>query len=225
MEYLLDTANYEAIKSAMDVYPIDGITTNPTILSKEKAPYLEVLRNLDTLLAGKQFHIQLTATTVEDMLEEAACIKELIKSDLYIKIPVSKEGIKVMRILSSRGFKITATAVTSLNQGIMAAKAGATYLAFYVNRTTNTGVNGNDVIADIKTIFNRDGIDTKIIGASYKSLYQINESMLKGCDSVTVPEDLFEGMVVTEVTTKSVIKFTEDFTARYNGIGPKLYKE
>lgn len=225
MEYLLDTANYDYIKNVMGVYPIEGITTNPTILSKEKAPYLEVLRNLDTLLAGKQFHIQLTATSVEEMLEEAACIKDLIKSDLYIKVPVSKEGIKVMRILSKRGYKITATAVTSLNQGLMAAKAGATYLAFYVNRTSNTGVNGNDVIKDIKTIFQRDGIETKIIGASYKSLYQVNESILKGCDSVTVPVDLFEGMVVTEVTTKSVTKFTADFTRRYNGIGPKLYKE
>jgi fructose-6-phosphate aldolase 2 len=225
MEYLLDTANLNDIKTIMSFYSIDGITTNPTIISREEGAYLDILKALDNQLNGLQFHIQLTAENYEDMIEEAGMLEKIIQSDLHIKIPVSKDGLKAVKTLANDGYKVTATAVTSLNQGLMAAKAGATYLAFYVNRTSNTGINGNDVIQDIKTIFKRDTFKTKIIGASYKSVYQVNESIIKGCDSVTVPLDLFNGMVKTSVTKDSIKRFTSDFKGRFGHIGPNAYKE
>ncbi len=225
MEYLLDTADYEAIEKVLNYYPIDGITTNPTIVTKESGEYLNILKRLDELLDGRQFHIQLTSTNFDDMIKEAKALKSLIKSNLFLKIPVSSEGIKAIYKLSKAGYQITATAVTSLNQGVMAAKAGADYLAFYVNRTSLTGVNGNDVINEIETIFERDGYKTKIIGASYKSTYQINESILKGCKSVTVPPSLFDELVMTETTSSSIEKFTKNFKDRFNKIGPSIYEE
>ncbi|MEC9485713.1 MAG: transaldolase family protein [Candidatus Izemoplasma sp.] len=225
MEYLLDTADKKAIEQVLSYYPIDGITTNPTIISKESGAYLDILKNLDTLLDGRQFHIQLTSETFEDMIKEANLLKKVIQSDLYLKIPVSDHGIKAIYKLSKAGYKITATAVTSLNQGIMAAKAGAEYLAFYVNRTSLTGIDGNTVINDINAIFERDGYQTKIIGASYKSTYQINESILKGCDSVTVSPELFDNLVNTETTSNSIEQFTQHFTERFGQVGPSIYKE
>lgn len=225
MEYLLDTANLTDIKRTMAFYPIDGITTNPTIVSREEGDYLDILKALDKQLNGLQFHIQLTAEKYEEMIIEASLLKKLIQSDLHIKIPVSNNGIKAIKTLSDDGYKVTATAVTNLNQGLMAAKAGAIYLAFYVNRTSNTGFNGSDVIQEIKTIFKRDALETKIIGASYKSVYQVNESILKGCDSVTVPLDLFKGMIETSVTKDSIKRFTSDFKGRFGTVGPNAYKE
>ncbi|MCF7925131.1 MAG: fructose-6-phosphate aldolase [Candidatus Izimaplasma sp.] len=225
MEYLLDTANKQLIKDILNYYPIDGITTNPTIMTKEPGAYLDILSDLDTLLDGRQFHIQLTSITFPDMVEEAKRLNDIIQSELYLKIPVSHEGIKAIYKLSKQGFKVTATAVTNLNQGIMAAKAGASYLAFYVNRTASTGINGNDVINEIISIFKRDGYQTKIIGASYKSIYQINKSILNGCKSVTVPPTLFKELMETTVTKESIEQFTNNFKDRFKQIGPSIYKE
>lgn len=216
MLYIIDSADTKFIKEMMDKYEILGVTTNPTIISKENKEYIPLLEELDVLLKGKDLHIQLVAEDYEGMIAEALKLRKLIKTNLHIKIPVSDTGMKAIRTLSKEGFSITATAICTVNQGLMAALNGAEYLAVYVNRISNTGLDGNTVIKDIKDALVRYNLDTKVIGASYKSVHQVTDSIRNGVDQVTVGKDLFEKLFYSDITEKSVTQFTKDFNERYH---------
>lgn len=218
MCYIIDSANTEFIKEMLEHYDVLGITTNPTIISKESKPYKELLQELDHLLQGRDLHIQLTEESYEGMIQEAKKLKQLITTNLHIKIPVSKNGFKAIKTLSNEGYSVTATAICNVNQGIMAALAGAEYLAVYVNRLSNSGIDGNQVIKEIKTLLKQNNLSTKIVGASYKSIYQVTTSLLNGADQVTVGPDLFDKLFHSEVTDASVTQFTKDFKT-YNKEG------
>lgn len=221
MLYIVDSADTSFIKKMMDKYEILGVTTNPTIISKENKDYIPLLQELDSILTGKDLHIQLVAEDYEGMIAEAHKLQKLIKTSLHIKIPVSDAGMKAIRTLSSTGFSVTATAVCSVNQGIMAALNGAKYLAVYVNRISNSGVDGNEVIKDIKDTLVKLNLDTLVVGASYKSVHQVTDSIRNGVDQVTVGKDLFEKLFYSDITEKSVTQFTIDFNNRYNNQGGK----
>ena len=216
MLYIIDSADTSFIKEMMDKYEILGITTNPTIITKENKEYIPLLKELDTLLTGKDFHVQLVDETYEGMVAEALKLRGIIKTNLHIKIPVSDAGFKAIRRLSKDGFSVTATAVCTVNQGIMAALNGAEYLAVYVNRISNSGLDGNSVIKDIKDALVRYNLDTKIIGASYKSVHQVTDSIRNGVDQITVGKDLFEKLFHSDITDKSVKQFTKDFNDLYS---------
>lgn len=211
MLYLIDSANTSFIKDMMNKYEILGITTNPTIITKENKQYLPLLKELDTLLSDKDLHVQLVDETYEGMILEAHNLRKLIKTNLHIKIPVSDAGFKAIRKLSNDGLSVTATAVCTVNQGIMAAINGAEYLAVYVNRISNSGLDGNQVIKDIKDALVRYNLNTKVIGASYKSVHQVTESIRNGVDQVTVGKDLFEKLFYSDITDTSIKQFTKDF--------------
>ena len=190
MLYIVDSADTTFIKKMMEKYEILGITTNPTIIARENKEYIPLLQELDLLLKGKDLHVQLVAEDYEGMIVEAHKLRKLIKTNLHIKIPVSDAGFKAIKTLSQTGFSVTATAVCSVNQGIMAALNGAEYLAVYVNRISNSGVDGNTVIKDIKNTLLNLNLDTKVVGASYKSVHQVTDSIRNGVDQVTVGKDL-----------------------------------
>ena len=215
MLYIVDSADTTFIKKMMDKYEILGITTNPTIITKEEREYLPLLQELDNILNGKDFHIQLVAEDYEGMIAEAYKYRKLIKSKLHIKIPVSDAGFKAIRTLSNDGFSITATAVCTVNQGIMAAINGSEYLAVYVNRISNSGLDGNSVIKDIKDTLIKMNLETKVVGASYKSVHQVTDSIRNGVDQVTVGKDLFEKLFYSDITDKSIAQFTKDFNDLY----------
>ncbi len=216
MLYIIDSADTTFIKKMMDKYEILGITTNPTIISKEEKEYIPLLQELDKLLTGKDLHVQLVAEDYEGMIAEATKLRKVIDTNLHIKIPVSDNGMKAIRTLSKTGFSVTATAVCTVNQGIMAALNGAEYLAVYVNRISNSGIDGNLVIKDIKNALVNLGLDTKVVGASYKSVHQVTDSIRNGVDQVTVGKDLFEKLFYSDITEKSIKQFTIDFNNRYN---------
>lgn len=216
MLYIVDSADTVFIKKMMDKYEILGVTTNPTIISKEDKEYLPLLEELDKLLTGKDLHIQLVAEDYEGMIAEAYKLRKIIKTNLHIKIPVSDTGMKAIRTLSHDGFSVTATAVCTVNQGIMAALNGAEYLAVYVNRISNSGLDGNTVIKDIKKALVKLNLETKVVGASYKSVHQVTDSIRNGVDQVTVGKDLFEKLFYSDITEYSVKQFTKDFNNRYN---------
>ncbi|MBU1144992.1 MAG: fructose-6-phosphate aldolase [Firmicutes bacterium] len=224
MKYYLDSANPALIKECLEYYPIAGITTNPSIIAKEKKGYLSLLQELDVILMGKDFHVQLTSEHYDGMIMEALMLKEHIKGNLFFKIPVSKDGLKAIRYLSSLGHQVTATAITSLNQGVMASLAGAKYLAIYVNRISNTGKDGVIVVEELAKVLRDSHLDTIILGASYKSVTQINESILHGCLAVTIPPDLFLPLIETQTTTLSIQKFTKDVLDTYGVTGVDLLK-
>lgn len=219
MLYIIDSADTSFIKEMMDKYEVLGITTNPTIIAKEQKAYIPLLQELDTLLKGKDLHVQLVDETYEGMVAEANKLQKIIKTNLHIKIPVSSAGFKAIRRLSNDGFSVTATAICTVNQGIMAALNGAEYLAVYVNRISNSGLDGNSVIKDIKDALIKMNLDTKIVGASYKSVHQVTDSIRNGVDQVTVGKDLFEKLFHSDITDKSITQFTKDFNDLYSNEG------
>ncbi len=214
--YIIDSADNTFIKEIITKYNILGITTNPTIITRENKPYIPLLEELNKTLKGKDFHIQLVTEDYEGMIAEAHKLSKIITKNLHIKIPVSSAGFKAIRTLSNDGFSITATAVCTVNQGIMAALNGAEYLAVYVNRISNSGLDGNSVIKDIKDTLVKLNLKTKVVGASYKSVHQVTESIRNGVDQVTVGKDLFEKLFYSDITEKSITQFTKDFNNLYS---------
>lgn len=216
MLILLDTANIEAIKNANDIYPLDGVTTNPTIISKEKKDFIAMLKEIRNIIGDeKMLHVQVIGSRAEDMVEEAIYLNEKIGGNLYIKIPVTQQGIKAMKKLSKDGYKITATAIFTAQQALMAAKAGAEFVAPYVNRIDNLMGDGIKVVSDIVNIFENYNINSKVLAASFKNTEQIHNSCLKGAHSVTINESLMNQLIYHPSTDLSVDTFVKDWENQY----------
>lgn len=215
MKYLFDSADVKSIEKGIETYNISGITTNPTLIAREKKEYKKLLLELRETLNGRDFHVQVTETTFDGIKKEAKLLRKLIGDSLYIKIPVTTEGYKAIKYLSHQNYYVTATAICNVNQAVMAALCGAKYLAIYVNRITKNGGDGPEVIKSVKKIFLDHSIDSKILGASFNNIDQLNISIQNGCDAVTINPEMFHEMLNSEITKKSVGKFTEDFESTY----------
>ena len=147
MIFMLDTANIAAIKKAVDLYPIEGVTTNPSIIAKEKRPLKEILLDIREIIGDERMlHAQVMGKDAETMLKEARALRS-IDPEIIIKVPVTPQGIKAMKLIHEEGYRITATAILTPQQALMAAKAGAEFLAPYVNRLDNICGDGVAVAA------------------------------------------------------------------------------
>ncbi|AVQ38277.1 fructose-6-phosphate aldolase [Clostridium sporogenes] len=216
MLIFLDTANIDSIKHINDIYPLDGVTTNPTIISKEKKDFICILKEIRNIIGKeKMLHVQVVGSKTEEMIEEAIYLNEKIGGNLYIKIPVTEQGIKAMKELSKKGYKITATAIFTAQQALMAAKAGAEFVAPYVNRIDNLMADGIKVVSDIVSIFEIYNINSKVLAASFKNTEQIHNACLKGAHSVTVNEDLIKQLIYHPSTDLSVDNFIKDWEMQY----------
>ena len=216
MQYLLDTANVEDIRKAYESFPIDGVTTNPTIISREKTDYVTLLKQIREIL-GKDgmFHIQTTKIEAEDIVNEAIALKDFINGNFYIKIPTFEPGLKAMKILKKMGFKITATAIFTQQQALIAARVGADYVAPYVNRLDNISSDGVGVVADITNLLKIYNLDTKVLAASFKNVEQVHRISLVGAHAVTVQPELLTSMIYHPLTDAAIIGFAKDWRRRY----------
>ncbi|AST57206.1 transaldolase [Thermoanaerobacterium thermosaccharolyticum] len=213
---LLDTANLDEICNAIDLYPIDGVTTNPTILVKEKKDFLKHIKDIRSLIGNERMlHVQVVGTKYQDIIDEAYYLNENIGGNVYIKIPVLPEGIKAMKYLSEKNIKVTATAVFTSQQALIAAKAGAKFVAPYINRIDNISSSGIDVVGEIAKIYKMFSLDTKILAASFKNVDQVKKAFLAGSDSVTISYDILEHMVYHPSTIESVNQFIKDWKGLY----------
>lgn len=223
MLYLLDTANVEEIKRAFDLYPMSGVTTNPTIISKEKRSFLEILKEIRAAIGeDKMLHVQSISTKAEEIVKEAEYLKETIGGNFYIKIPVIPEGIKAIKILKAKGMNITATAIFTADQALMAARAGADFVAPYVNRIDNISGNGVGVVEEIVHLFDIYAIDSKVLAASFKNVQQVHDVSLAGAQSITVGSEIMDGLLSHPLTEWSVDQFTKDWSGVY-GEGKVAY--
>lgn len=220
MLYLLDTAKAGDIKRAVDLYPIHGVTTNPTIISKEKRDFFSVLKDIRNIIGkDSMLHVQTLGAKAEDIIKEAYCLRENIEGNLYVKIPVIPQGIKAIKILKAEGFSITATAIITSNQALMAAVAGADFVAPYVNRIDNLCGDGVQVVSDILQEFKLYNLNTKVLAASFKNVQQICDVSKLGVHSVTLPADLMDKTIEHPLTDWSVQQFKQDWLSAYkNGI-------
>jgi len=217
MEYLLDTANLETIKRFVEYFPITGVTSNPSIVKKEgKIDFFVHMNKIRSIIGqNRTLHIQVTATDVEGMLRDADTILSKVDNQVYIKVPVTIEGLKVMKILKARGVNVTATAIYSKAQGFLALEAGADYMAPYYNRMENLEINPEDVIASFAKMISQYGYSTKIVAASFKNIGQVNKAFLAGSQTATVAPDVLEGAFSMPSIQKAVDDFTSDWQIIY----------
>ena len=216
MELLLDTANLEAIGKYCDYYNIIGVTTNPSILSREKGPFFETCARIREIIGQeKQLHVQVTGRSCEEMLKEAEVITQRLGKDVYIKVPVMEEGVKAMKLMKARGLRVTATAVVSVQQAFLAGSVGADYVAPYVNRMENLSIDPYEAVARIREIFDNQGIATKILGASFKNTQQVMRIYEMGAEAVTVGPELLTTMCSNAVTDLWVENFEKDWVNLY----------
>lgn len=223
MLYLLDTANLEQIKRAFDLYPMSGVTTNPTIISKEKRNFIDILKEIRHAIGeDKMLHVQVISQKAEEIVKEAEYLQEVIGGNIYIKIPVIPEGIKAMKILKKKEIKITATAIFTAEQAFIAAIAGAEFVAPYVNRIDNIAGNGVDVVVQIVQLFKTHNIAAKVLAASFKNVQQVHQVALAGGQSVTVNAEIMDKLLSHPLTDLSIKQFVSDWESVY-GKGKYTY--
>lgn len=212
MTLLIDDADIERIKTLCRYYPIDGVTTNPSILAKCGRPPYEALMDIREFIGNRaQLHVQVVSTTAEEMVEEGRKIERMLGNNTFIKIPTIPEGLRAMRILRGEGYHITATAMYTPMQAYLAAKAGAEYAAPYVNRIDNLGNDGVYTTKKMQDIYVRNGLNTKILAAGFKNSQQVQELCEYGVTCVTVASDVIENFIKNACVTSAVDDFVADF--------------
>lgn len=215
MLLLLDTANLDAIRELFDLFPLDGVTTNPTILKHEKNNPMEQLKKVrDVLPEGCQLHVQVVSQDAEKIVREAQhIVHSLERKNIYIKIkvPVSAQGVKAISALSAQRIPVTATAVYSSLQAFVAAKAGASYVAPYVNRLDNMGSDGVKVAQEIQDLFRSQGLRCGVLAASFRNARQIASLCAGGIDAVTASPEVMENLIRHPATDRAIEDFNRDF--------------
>ena len=223
MLYMLDTADLSAIRHCNEFYPLAGVTTNPSIIAKEKTEFWPLLEEIRAIIGKeKMLHVQVTAKRAEDIVEEAKLLKARLGGAFYAKIPISEEGLKATMMLHNIGIKVTMTAIFSPAQAMLAAEAGASFVAPYVNRLDNIIADGTNVVAEIVEEFQKHGLFTKVLAASFKNAEQVHKCALCGCHSVTVPSDILRSLITLPMTDSAVAGFDRDWASVY---GDKTIRE
>ncbi len=216
MLYIIDTAHVDEIKRCAEFYPIAGVTTNPTIISKEHTDFGPLVKTIrDIIGPDKMLHIQTTSSKTEDIVKEAEELKDFVGGDFYIKIPVSPEGLKATMLLKKKGIKVTMTAIFTQQQALISALAGADFVAPYVNRLDNIVSDGVHVAGEIVELFNRYNLPTKVLAASFKNVEQVHKAALVGTHAVTINPELFEKLVYHPLTFYAVDDFSKDWESVY----------
>lgn len=215
MIYMLDTANIDAIRKAADLYPLAGVTTNPSIIAKENRPLREILLDIRESIGKKaMLHAQVMGKDAETMLKEALALKT-IDPDIIVKVPVTPQGIKAMKLIAGQDIRITATAILTPQQALMAAVAGAEFLAPYVNRLDNICSDGVGVAAEMVALIDNYNLNAKVLGASFKNVQQVHQLALAGAHSVTIAPDVFDQLLVHPLTDSGVAGFVSDWESVY----------
>lgn len=215
MEYIIDSANLDAINSCMEYFPVAGVTTNPTIISREKTDLKGLLLAIRELIGDRMLHVQVTCGRAEDMVKEAVKLNELLGPNFYVKIPVTKEGIKAIPMVKKKGIKVTATAIFSQTQALMAAVAGADYVAPYVNKIDSVAGCSANVIAEMVALFEAHDLDTKVLAASFRNAEQVHQVALAGGHAATMRPEMFQELIAHPFTDIAVENFDRDWNAQY----------
>ena len=216
MEFFADTAETKEIAELIDLGLIDGITTNPSLIRKSGRDVFQVLSEICQMVEGS-VSAEVVGLTAEEMVSEGRRLAE-IASNITIKVPLTLEGLKACKILSSEGRQVNVTLCFSSNQALLAAKAGATYISPFIGRLDDLGMNGMELIEDIRIIYDNYDFDTKILAASIRSPLHVRESALAGADVVTVPPAIIKKLAQHPLTDKGL----ESFLADWNKTGMKI---
>lgn len=209
MKIFIDTANLKEIKEAASLGVIDGVTTNPTLVSRENRPAKDILKDICAVISGP-VSAEVIALEAKAMVEEA---RELAKiaPNIVVKIPLIKEGLKAVKILSAEAIKTNVTLCFSATQALLAAKAGADFISPFIGRLDDISQVGMNLIVDISKIYSNYGFKTQIIVASVRNPVHVVDAALIGADIATVPFSVIEQLIKHPLTDIGVQKFLEDY--------------
>ena len=213
MKFFIDTANVEDIRKANDMGVICGVTTNPSLIAKEGRDFNEVIKEITTIVDGPiSGEVKATTVDAEGMIAEGREIAK-IHPNMVVKIPMTVEGLKATKVLSSEGIPVNVTLIFSANQAILAANAGAAYVSPFLGRLDDINTPGIDLIRNISEIFDIYGYDTEIIAASVRNPIHVTDCALAGADIATVPYKVIEQMTKHPLTDQGIEKFQADYKA------------
>ncbi len=209
MKIFLDTANLKLIKEYNDMGLVDGVTTNPTLLSKEEGDPIDIMNEIVKIVKGP-VSLEVVSTNYDGMIEEAHRLKKFGKN-VVVKIPMIADGLRAIRSLSNDGIKTNCTLIFSANQAVLAAKAGASYVSPFIGRLDDAGQQGMQVIREIIEIFKNYNFDTKVLVASVRHPLHVIEAARLGADVVTLPPDVLAKMIKHPLTDKGLDRFLADW--------------
>ncbi|MBE6590080.1 MAG: fructose-6-phosphate aldolase [Ruminococcaceae bacterium] len=216
MIYILDTADIDAIKHCNEYYPLAGVTTNPSIIAKEKSDFWTLIGEIRSIIGpDKMLHVQATEETAEKIVEEAKMLRDRVGGDFYLKIPICEEGLKATMMLKKLGIKVTMTAIITPAQALIAARAGADFVAPYVNRLDSILSDGTRVVTEIVEEFKLHGIEARVLAASFKNAEQVHKCALAGCHSATVTADIMKSLISHPMTDAAIDGFKKDWHEVY----------
>ncbi len=211
MRFFIDTANVEDIRKANDMGVICGVTTNPSLIAKEGRDFNEVIKEITSIVDGPiSGEVKATTVDAEGMIKEGRAIAA-IHPNMVVKIPMTAEGLKAVKVLSAEGIKTNVTLIFSANQALLAARAGATYVSPFMGRLDDISMSGIQLIRDIVVIFVNYALETEIIAASIRNPVHVTECALAGADIATVPYSVIEQMTKHPLTDRGIEKFQDDY--------------
>ncbi len=209
MKIFLDTANVEAIKKYNDMGLVDGVTTNPTLLSKEKGNPAEIMHEIVRIVKGP-VSLEVVGTAYDSIIEEAHRLKKY-GPNVIVKVPMIPEGLKAVKKLKEEGISTNVTLVFSANQAVLAAKAGASYVSPFIGRLDDAGQDGMTLIREIVQIFNNYRFDTNVLVASVRHPMHVVDAGKIGAHVVTLPPDILGKMMAHPLTDKGLAAFLSDW--------------
>lgn len=209
MKLFIDTANVDDIREANDMGVICGVTTNPSLIAKEGRDFVEVVKEITTIVDGP-ISAEVISLEADKMVEEAKPLAAINKN-IVIKIPMCAEGLKATKKLTELGIKTNVTLIFSAAQALLAARAGATYVSPFLGRLDDIGATGMTLIEEISEIFDVHGIETEIIAASIRNPIHVIDAARAGCDIATVPAGVIRRMINHPLTTAGIERFLKDW--------------
>ena len=211
MRFFIDTANVEEIRKANDMGVICGVTTNPSLIAKEGRDFNEVIKEITSIVDGPiSGEVKATTTDAEGMIAEGREIAK-IHPNMVVKIPMTAEGLKAVKVLSTEGVKTNVTLILRSNQALLAARAGASYVSPFLGRLDDISVVGAELVEEIVEMFAVSGIETQVIAASIRNPIHVTECALAGADIATVPYKVIEQMTHHPLTDAGIEKFQADY--------------
>ncbi|MDP2632401.1 MAG: fructose-6-phosphate aldolase [Candidatus Curtissbacteria bacterium] len=209
MQLFIDSANPKEVKEMIDLGIIDGVTTNPSLATKAGIDYNEAVKQILSMVPAN-VSLEVLSTEAEGMIKEARSLSKLGKG-VVVKLPATEEGIKALKTAKAEGIPTNVTLVFSANQALLAAKLGATMVSPFVGRLDDIGLNGTEVVEEIRQIYDNYAFETKILFASVRSPLHVKQAALIGCEIATCPYDILKSLVKHPQTDVGLNKFLDDF--------------
>jgi len=209
MKFFVDTADVEAIRELNDLGMVDGVTTNPSLILKSGRDILEVTKEICDIVSGP-VSAEVVALTADEMIAEGRKLAK-IAPNIAVKVPLTWDGLKTCKVLSDEGHMVNVTLCFSANQALLAAKAGATFISPFIGRLDDINLDGLDLIADIRTIYDNYGFETQILAASIRTANHVAQCAMIGADVMTAPPSVIKGLASHVLTDKGLDQFMKDW--------------